>query len=242
MKLLQTVSLFVTAASIGCWAPVFAQDASVVVNAPAAQENDDVPPSELMMNGDDEPSFFAITIPGEDIAMGFPGMSSMDNAAGMGDFGFGHGFAGLNLTDDQYEKLFAIKREGMIRMAAGAGQMMTAHMNLHDLLVQPTLDKAKILAAQNNINTLKTANANARMEQTIAMMSVLTPEQRAELHKRMVHRVVDGMGPMGRMGMGKRGGWEHHMHGGHAGPGGHTGGPGHHGPGPGGHSGPGGPQ
>lgn len=126
--------------------------------------------------------------------------------------GPGGGFAGLDLSDEQYEKIFALKQDEMVKSAASRANLMAAEVALHDLLLSPTLDTAKIQAAEDHINQLRTQAANARLQNDIARMAVLTPQQREILHKRIVRQVVDGgmMGMRGprvfvrRMGAGRR--------------------------------------
>jgi Spy/CpxP family protein refolding chaperone len=95
-------------------------------------------------------------------------------------------FKNLNLTDDQYEKLYSIKRETMGQMAGKMGNMATLHMDLKDALLQADLDKSKIQSVQDKINALKTDMANMRLNQHISMLNVLTPEQRKELRLAMI--------------------------------------------------------
>jgi Spy/CpxP family protein refolding chaperone len=203
---------------MGCSLPVFAQE---ITPGPL--------PGQVVIMEDEE----FTPGPGPEIAIAAPiGIPDMDMAIAAGHMG-GHGgmFGGLHLTDDQYEKLFAIKRDHMLKAAGSCGQMAAAHIALHDAMMAPTIDAAKVHAAQNTINQLKNAQANARLDMMIAMANVLTPEQREELHKRMIHRMVDGgFGGGNRMyirhhgGPGGPGGMHHHE--GPAGAG--HGGPEHH--------------
>lgn len=137
--------------------------------------------------------------PDEDamIAMG-PGPSGM-GGPGRGHMAFMHKmhrspFADLNLTDDQYEKLWALKRDSMGKNAAKFGELMGAEMQLHDLLLQPEIDRTKIMALQGRINAAKADLANSRVEDRIATMNVLTAEQRRDLRRKMLERMAGGWG------------------------------------------------
>lgn len=159
--------------------------------------------------------------------------------------GFAGPLGGLNLTDEQYEKLFALRRDNAGKSAARMGELMSLHMTLQDLMMQPELDRAKITATQSRINALKTELANQRLDDKLAMMSILTADQRREMRRNMLQRMGGFHGGPGRGFGGRMGG--HCPMGpgacpkggpGGRGPGGPPGGPG--GPGP-GAAGPGAP-
>src|SRR6185437_1812866 len=166
MKIATTVSLVVALVGIGASLPAFAQELT-----PGTL------PGQVVIMEDEEFTPEA----GPEIAVAAPG-EGPEMVIGHGHMGHGGIFGGLNLTDDQYEKLFTIKREHMLKAASSCGQMAAAHLALQDAMMQPTIDPARVHAAQNTINTLKAAQANARIDMMIAMANVLTPEQRAELH------------------------------------------------------------
>lgn len=111
--------------------------------------------------------------------------------------GGGGGLSGLTLTDAQYEQLFALKRDNAGKNAARMGELASASMTLKDLMLQPTLDRTRILAAQARVNALKTELANAKLESRINMLSVLTPEQRTDLRRNMLQRMGGGGGHRG---------------------------------------------
>ena len=117
-----------------------------------------------------------------------------DGGGGGGWSRRGHGgmFKSLNLTDDQYERLYAIKRESMGQMAGKMGTMATLNMDLKDALLQPDLDKSKIQSVQDKINALKSDMANMRLNHHINMLAVLTPEQRKELRLAMIKSSASG--------------------------------------------------
>jgi Spy/CpxP family protein refolding chaperone len=145
------------------------------------------------------------------MAMGPPG-----GPGGHGGWGRGHGngnpFADLNLTDDQYEKLFALHRDNAGKDAAKMGEMMSAQAQMHDLMLQPEIDRARITSLQTRINAIHADLSNAHLEMKMACLSVLTPEQRHDLRRKMLR----GMSGMGGPGMG-------HGMPGHGGPGGRDG-------------------
>jgi Spy/CpxP family protein refolding chaperone len=154
MKTAISLSLLVAACITTLALPVFAQDSPV-------------PAPDLSTNVDEA----AVPSPAEpcppgDCVMG-PGMACQPPS--------------LNLTDEQYEKIFALKRENMSKLGGKFSEVATQEMTLHDLLLQPTIDTAKVQGIQQRINALKAEMANARLQEEIGMMNVLTPEQRHQL-------------------------------------------------------------
>lgn len=130
--------------------------------------------------------------------------------------------AGMGLTDDQYEKMFELRKASMARKGPKMAEMMTLHMDLQDQLLKPSVDRSKVLAVQSRINALHAELANQKLEDRLAMADVLTPEQRAQMRHFMLKR-MSGCGIAGGSMMGG-----HHMHmrhggGGHHGMGGHMG-------------------
>lgn len=109
-------------------------------------------------------------------------------------------FAGLNLTDSQYEQLFAIKKSSMTKNAGKAAEMIAAQMDLHDQLLRPEIDKAKATALQSRIDSLRTEIANQHFQDQLAIMNVLTADQRAELRRSMLKRMAGGFGGPHMMG------------------------------------------
>lgn len=135
-----------------------------------------------------------VFLPGSEIAMADNDRKDCGGGGGGGWSRRGHGdmFKSLNLTDDQYEKLYTIKRESMGQMAGKMGSMATLHMDLKDALLQSDLDKSKIQSVQDKINALKSDMANMRLNQHINMLGVLTPEQRKELRLAMIKSSASG--------------------------------------------------
>ena len=138
---------------------------------------------------------------------------------------------GINLADDQLEKLFSLKKEMITRCAPKMTDLKLQEMDLLDLISQPQVDKGKVQAAQNKINGLKADLANLRVNFMVDSLSVLSDDQRKDLRRTFIKGQT--MPKRGLRGGGKR----LHGHGGRSGGFGGPGGPG----GPGGFGGPGGP-
>jgi Spy/CpxP family protein refolding chaperone len=111
----------------------------------------------------------------------------------------GHGpegiFRGLNLSDDQYEKMFALKKSTMAKMGPKMAEMGICEMDLHDMMLQPEADKSKVMDQQARINSLRSEMANVKVESELSMLAILTPEQRKELRRGLLRAMAGGMHP-----------------------------------------------
>jgi Spy/CpxP family protein refolding chaperone len=123
-------------------------------------------------------------------------------------------------TDEQLEKVFQVKSKFMDAVGPKMAELKSAQRALYDQLTQPEMDKGKVQALQGKINSLHADMANARLDQQIGLLGVLTPEQRKDLRRGFLKMEDFGMGGM-------KGGMHHGWRGGGCGP--HGGGGGHHG-------------
>lgn len=109
-------------------------------------------------------------------------------AFGPGGRGCGGGdcLRALNLTDEQYEKLYGIKNQFLDQIGPKMLEVRTLERHLKDLLTNPTVDAGKAKALQSKINAVKADLANAKLENKLAMLDVLTAEQRKEIRERVI--------------------------------------------------------
>jgi Spy/CpxP family protein refolding chaperone len=129
--------------------------------------------------------------------------------------------AGMSLSDEQLEKMAALKDQYMLNTAGKKAELKALFHQMGSLLSQPAIDRQKISAVHERMTALKNDLSNARLAYIMDKAEVLTPEQRKALHHKMLMHQVIGHGR-----------WHHHFGGccGH----GHG-----HGPGPGAKPGPG---
>ncbi len=109
-----------------------------------------------------------------------------DKTGGPGEKGScgGHhrGFkGGIDLTDAQKEKLFAMKNSLKDSLGPKKLELQKNERDLKDLLTKPSIDRAAILSTQNKINDLKASIANAMIAFRADFAETLTPEQRQKL-------------------------------------------------------------
>jgi len=117
-----------------------------------------------------------------------PGMGHGDGPGGhdcMMHGKMGHGQGGCNiltcaeleLTDDQKEKirdLMFTHRQEMIDLKAS---LEKAQLNMHHEMQSDSPDKAKVLAAAKEANTIKGQMAEAKINHRFALRDILTAEQ-----------------------------------------------------------------
>ena len=101
---------------------------------------------------------------------------------------------GLGLTDDQLEKLYALKKQYSSADAPKALELRTLRDQEFDLLSQPAVDKQRVLDVQAKINILKGDLANSRVSYMADASAVFTPEQKAKMRHLMLTRKVMGGG------------------------------------------------
>jgi len=90
------------------------------------------------------------------------------------------------LTDEQYEKLFALKNQFLDKVGPKLAEAMASERDLRDLMTRPQPDRAKIKELQTRINGQKAELANARLDYRLASLDVLTEEQRKEMRRQVI--------------------------------------------------------
>jgi periplasmic protein CpxP/Spy len=114
-----------------------------------------------------------------------------------GAFG-GHGLRGLDLSEEQQDKIFNLRHAQEPAMRAKVKELREARSNLEALTRSSAYDEARVRALTDKAGTAmaELARMHARTEHQIYQL--LTPEQRKELEERKDRH--DEMGP-GRPGM-----------------------------------------
>jgi len=97
------------------------------------------------------------------------------------------------LTDDQFEKMYAIRNETSDSVEPKKLALHQAMRNLFDSLSRPDQDTAKIKSLQSQIASLKSDISAAELNKMVQMSQVLTPEQRKAVRAGMIRGCVGGM-------------------------------------------------
>jgi Spy/CpxP family protein refolding chaperone len=110
---------------------------------------------------------------------------------------FGFGVAGLNLTEEQREKVSTIQRAAREQAAPAEAELRAAQRDLHRELFADGRDAAKIADLSANVAALQQQLADLHVTTTSSLSDLLTDEQRA------IVRARDGHGGPGRGGPGR---------------------------------------
>lgn len=93
---------------------------------------------------------------------------------------------GLNLTDDQLEKLHSLKTASFEASGPKRLELRSLHLQLKDSLTKPGINKSELLSLQSKINSLNAELSNARVSFMADASSVLTEEQRQKMRRKML--------------------------------------------------------
>jgi Spy/CpxP family protein refolding chaperone len=119
-------------------------------------------------------------MPGHGPAHGFEG-----RGPGGPGRGFGHGpFGGLQLSEAQQDKLFAIEHAAAPQRRQQEKAVRHAHEALRALRESSQFDEARAGAAARELGQAVAAEALHEARLHAQVMAVLTPEQREQLRKR----------------------------------------------------------
>ena len=94
--------------------------------------------------------------------------------------GFGGPLAGLNLTDEQQEKIFAIQEENRRKNFDTMGKMRAETFKLRRMVNADNVDTKAVVEQQKKVDDLRRQVFASRLETHKQMQSVLTPEQRKQ--------------------------------------------------------------
>jgi len=127
-------------------------------------------------------------------AMGYGGPQG-ERGSMCSPFGGDRGLRGLNLTEEQRDKIFKLRHDQEPALRDKLKDLRAAREDLEALTRAPTYDEAKIRAQTDKSAAViaELARMNARTEYQIYQL--LTPEQKKQLDERKDPR--DDMGPHG---------------------------------------------
>jgi Spy/CpxP family protein refolding chaperone len=114
----------------------------------------------------------------------------------------------LNLTDEQVTKIGDINKEHRKKMLDYKEKLAPREIQLKKLLLEDTVDMAKVRALLKEIGDLRVELQALRIEHRLDIEKVLTPDQKAKMRQHRMHM-------MKKKGKGRRCPMEHGDHGGH---------------------------
>ncbi len=171
------------------------EDVDVVINIPdMGPPGGDMPPPPPGMDGGPEMAF-SMPLP----PPGMDAFAMQRGHGGPGRGGPGGGCCPLSMldgenavTDDQFEKLYALKNRTLDQLGPKMLELSTANRHLRDVLTQESIDDKSAKKLQGQITSLKADVEGIKLNSKMEMMQILTGAQRKELRKAMMK------GPLGR--------------------------------------------
>jgi Spy/CpxP family protein refolding chaperone len=116
---------------------------------------------------------------------GFRGHHGM----GRGPFSF-IAKAGVELTDEQVEKLAEIKGDGFIDFAGRGADSLPAVRSIVRALCKSDIDKDEVRSLHKELQAKRNQMGDAFVERIIATAEVLTPEQRKQVRMYMLRAAL----------------------------------------------------
>jgi len=99
-----------------------------------------------------------------------------------------------SFSDSQLEKMSAIRNQFMDKTGQERSEFGSLHRQLRDVLSQSSIDRSKAEGIQSKINSIKGELSTAKLDLKMDEIAVLTPEQREQLHHRMLASEAMGGG------------------------------------------------
>jgi len=115
---------------------------------------------------------------------GSPGMMGGYGSGMMGG-GYDRGgpFAALNLSDEQQDKLFAIREDNRRKNSDAMGTMRAEMFKLRRMYNADSVDSKALVEQQKKVDDLRRQMLASRLDMRKQMESVLTPEQRKQVRQ-----------------------------------------------------------
>lgn len=98
---------------------------------------------------------------------------------------------GVDLTDEQQEQMNTLREQHRATMQASMGefhtQMMAQRQQMHTLMLADNFDEAAVRALAEKMVDQQVERRVAMMQQKHQMLSILTPEQKAQVKENMAN-------------------------------------------------------
>lgn len=92
----------------------------------------------------------------------------------------------LKLTDQQAEKLYAIRNSAHDQIATKVLEIHTLKRQIMDMMAESTIDRKGVTDLQNRVIADKTAIETVKASSMLDAAEVFTPEQRHAFHERVI--------------------------------------------------------
>ena len=98
--------------------------------------------------------------------------------------------AGVELTDEQVEKLAELKGDGFIDFAGRGAGMLPGMREIIRSLSKAEINKDEVRALHKTMQDKRNQMADAFVERVLAAAEILTPEQRKQVRMYMLRRAL----------------------------------------------------
>lgn len=110
-----------------------------------------------------------------------------------GPFG-GHGctspLSGVDLSDDQLEKMAELKGQAFSKFGHGKVDIIDLYKSLFKELAKPSIDEKKVWNITDEIRGKKSELTDVLVEHLIAFAKILTPEQRSKIKLNKIRKIM----------------------------------------------------
>ena len=115
----------------------------------------------------------------------------------LGSHGCALPLSGIDLTDDQLEKLAELKGQAFSKFGHGKVDIIDLYKRLFKELAKPNIDEKLVWNITDEIRGKKSELTDVLVEHLIAFAKILTPEQRAKIKLNKIRKlfgISDGFG------------------------------------------------
>lgn len=101
-----------------------------------------------------------------------------------------HLLGGIDLSDQQVEKIAEMQRGSFAKMAHTKIDMMETMQQLFAEMAKPEIDRAKATQLKDKIKELRAAMSDLMFENMITFAEVLSPEQRRKIRMKKIRQFL----------------------------------------------------
>ena len=108
----------------------------------------------------------------------------------LGGHGCGSPLSGVDLTDEQLEKMAELKGQAFSKFGHGKVDIIDLYKSLFKELAKPTIDEKAVWNVTDEIRGKKSELTDVLVEHLIAFAKILTPEQRSKIKLNKIRKVM----------------------------------------------------
>jgi Spy/CpxP family protein refolding chaperone len=98
--------------------------------------------------------------------------------------------AGIDLSDEQVEKIAEMQRGSFSKMAHTKIDMMESMQQLFAEMAKPQIDRARAAELKDKVKELRAGMSDLKFENMITFAEILTPEQRRKIRMKKIRQFL----------------------------------------------------